>query len=140
MRVRKWSCAKLIFFLLIGFFLILRLPQQSDHIDHAPGVCISFSLYFLRNVWCISITLSVHIPRIVSVSVCICNWISICIESINICITPDANVLVFVSDQQISIPMPRRGGSPPVVSVFVSVFFHYLYHYLYQINKYLQQI
>jgi len=37
MRVRKWSCAKLIFFLLIGFFLILRLPQQSDHIDHAPG-------------------------------------------------------------------------------------------------------
>ena len=31
---------QLVFFLLLGFFLLLRLPQQSDQPSHAPGVRI----------------------------------------------------------------------------------------------------
>ena len=52
MRVRKSSCAKLIFFLLLGFFLILRLPNQTDHTDHAPGVSNFFTrgVYFFFNM------------------------------------------------------------------------------------------
>ena len=51
MRVRKSSCAKLVFLLLLGLFLLLRLPQQGEQSGHAIGVCISFNFHKVCFPW-----------------------------------------------------------------------------------------
>ena len=56
MRVRKSSCAKLVFPFLLGLFLLLRLPQQGEQSGHAIGVCISFNFHkvcfpWFRSLW-----------------------------------------------------------------------------------------
>ena len=104
---------QLVFFLLLGFFLLLRLPQQSDQPSHAPGVRIfrlilnqgqhlaMFSLYLtcqlliFVSIQMISICISVHIIVCGNITICIC--------------------IIFRIITNVIFPSLRRGGHPLVV-------------------------
>ena len=105
---------QLVFFLLLGFFLLLRLPQQSDQPSHAPGVRI-FRLILVQgqHLAMFSLYLTCQLLIFVSIqmiSICISVHIIVCVNSCTICIC-----IIFHIITNVIFPSLRRGGHPLVV-------------------------